>query len=242
PLLVLTSEQFAPLAYKVAAVGSVPPGLPVVKPVPDRLLELQGDGGGFRTVDRDTATAQAEIFFRSPVILGAESDVKRNRPSVEATALGVEGSFRGQPLTCRTEIQIHPVPDTVAISAPPPEPQEASLAVRASQEIIARFGAGTGSIAIVLDCSGSMLDIPGKFEDAKKALRQVLAQIPKGTTVSLWTFGQVPNGVAMVPDPKGGFGPANNDPIALEAHRRPEVTIIRQIPPTPWGADQLDVW
>ena len=81
---------------------------------------------------------------------------------IEPTALRVEGSFRGQPLTYRTEVKLHPVPDTVAIGPPPPEPPDASLAVRASQEIIDRFGEGTGSIAIVLDCSGSMVDpIPG---------------------------------------------------------------------------------
>src|SRR5262249_5528861 len=64
----------------------------------------------------------------------------------------------------------------------------------------------------------------------------------KGTTVSLWTFGQVPTGVAMVRDPKGGLAPANNDPIALAAEREPERTIKQQIPPTPWGGEQLDVW
>src|SRR5262249_20637675 len=41
---ILTSEPSAGLAYEIVAQGAVPDGLPVVRPVPDRLLELQGDG------------------------------------------------------------------------------------------------------------------------------------------------------------------------------------------------------
>ena len=48
------------------------------------------------------------------------------------------------------------MPDAVAIGPAPPDPPRASVAVRASDEIIRQFGKGTGSIAIVLDCSGSM--------------------------------------------------------------------------------------
>ena len=145
PRLVLTSERSAGLAYKVVATGSVPEGLPVVRPVPDRLLELQGDNGGFRTVERGEGSDKAEFFVGSPLINSAETDAKLNRPIIEPAELRVEGSFRGQPLTYRTEIQLHPVPDTVAIGPPSPRPQEASVAVRASQEIIDRFGEGTGS-------------------------------------------------------------------------------------------------
>ena len=231
PRLVLTSERSAGLAYKVVATGPVPEGLPVVRPVPDRLLELQGDAGGFRAVERGDGNERAEFFVGSPLINSAETDARRNRPIIEPAELRVEGSFRGQPLTSRTEMQLHPVPDTVAIGPPPPRPQEASLAVRASQEIIDRFGEGTGSIAIVLDCSGSMLDSSGdgrrtKFDDAKRALSQVLDTLPRGTVMSLWTFSQLPEGVNQV---------LPNDPIAGE----PELTIHQLRKPVPWDPGQL---
>jgi hypothetical protein len=231
PRRILTSERSAGLAYEVVAEGAVPEGLPVVRPVPDRLLELQGDGGGFRTVERGGGSDKAAFFVGSPLIRGAETNPKLNRPIIESTALRVEGSFRGQPLTCRTDVFIHPVPDAVAIGPPPPQPPDASLAVHASQEIIDRFGEGTGSIAIVLDCSGSMLDRSGdglvtKFDDAKSALKQVLAQVPKGTKVSLWTFSQLPEGVNQV------FA---NDPIVTE----PELTINPLREPAPWDPGQV---
>jgi hypothetical protein len=228
---ILTSEASARLAYEVVAEGAVPEGLPVVRPVPDRLLELQGDGGGFRTVERGARSDKAAFLVGSPLIRRAETDAKLNRPIIEPTALVIEGSFRGQPLTHRTDVLLHPVPDTVAIGPPPPRPPEASLAVHASQEIIDRFGEGTGSIAIVLDCSGSMLDRSGdgratKFDDAKSALRQVLAQVPKGTRVSLWTFSQLPEGVNAV---------FENDPIVKE----PELTINQLRKPAPWDPAQV---
>src|SRR5262249_30592702 len=91
-----------------------------------------------------------------------------------------------------------------------------------------RYGEGTGSIAIVLDCSGSMkFDGNGnKWENAKKALAQVLQQVPKGTTVSLWTFGQLPDGVNVVHP---------NDPIYLE----PERTINQLRAPAPWDPNKV---
>jgi hypothetical protein len=203
----------------------------VVKPVPDRLLELQGDGGGFRAVKMDSASGETKFFVGSPSIRGAETDMKRNRPIIETAALVVEGSFRGRPLRYPTKVEIHPVPDNVAIGPPPPQDRAASLAIHASQEIIDRFGAGTGSIAIVLDCSGSMMDrsdgLATKFDDAKSALRQVLAQVPKGTKVSLWTFSQLPEGVNAV---------FRNDPIAGE----PELTINQLRKPAPWDPGQVD--
>ena len=62
---------------------------------------------------------------------------------------------------------------------------------------MARFGASTGHIALVLDCSGSMGPPVGqaygpttKYNEALAALRQVLQGVPKGATVSLWAFGQ----------------------------------------------------
>ena len=71
--------------------------------------------------------------------------------------------------------------------------------MRTSDAIFRQFGEGTGSIAIVLDCSGSMLsDGDGsKWPNAKAALHQVLKEsVPKGTKLSLWTFSQLAEGIA----------------------------------------------
>ena len=89
----------------------------------------------------------------------------------------------------------------------------------------------------VLDCSGSMRDLTldgiSKFTHAKKALTQVLADVvPKGTTVSLWTFSQLPEGVPIV----NGYAEFNNDTIRF--YDEPERTINRLRPPSRWEPDQ----
>jgi len=238
--LVLTSEPSASLAYKILTAGTVPEGLPVVRPVPDRLLELEGDRAGFRAVERATGSDKIEFFVSSPLIRQAETNPKLTHPTIEPTSLRLEGSFRGQPLPYSTEVQLHPVPDTIAIGPPPPEPPDASIAIRASQEIIDRFGAGTGSIAIVLDCSGSMMDPSGigratKFDDAQTALGQVLKLVPQSTMLSLWTFSQLPVNVPLLPG--GGVDPGF---LPLGLREEPELTIKPLLIPRPWDPNQTD--
>jgi serine/threonine protein kinase len=111
--------------------------------------------------------------------------------------------------------------------------ERAAIAVRSSKEIIDRFGQGTGSIAIVLDCSGSMIfNSDGrptlhKFQDAKKALIQVLKQVPTGTTISIWTFSALPEGVNQIQP---------TDPI----YKEPERTIHQLRAPSAWDPNQAD--
>ena len=92
-----------------------------------------------------------------PAIRGAERDPKLSRPRMTRSRFTVKGMFRGQHFDGVTDVELHPSPDVVAIGPQAPDPPAASLAVRASAEIIQRYGEGTGSIAIVLDCSGSMI-------------------------------------------------------------------------------------
>jgi hypothetical protein len=237
---VLTSEQGAMVSYQLDDPGpqTVPPGIPVVKPRPDPLLELEDGVTDYRTAPRQ---AGASISFRltSPSLRDAERrqadhDPKFSRPFIQRAAMTLDGFFRGQIFSYTTECELHPVPDRVAIGPAPPDPPLASIAVKASEEIIRRYGEGTGSIAIVLDCSGSMMydynyNIIPKWENAKKALAQVLRQVPKGTTVSLWTFGQLPQGVdrAML---------HREDPILKE----PERTIRPLRTPLAWDPNQIN--
>ena len=69
--------------------------------------------------------------------------------------------------------------------------------MRTTEELRQIYGASSGSIALILDCSGSMGPLEGqawgpttKYNEATRALRNVLGQLPRGVTVSLWVFGQ----------------------------------------------------
>jgi len=161
----------------------------------------------------------------------AETDLRLTRPRLEESTFAVRGFFRGQVFEGQAEVRIHPLPETVVIGPAPPD-LPASIAVRAQREVVDQFGVGRGSIAIVLDCSGSMGDNnqPGsKFEEAKRALVSVLRRVPRGTTVSLWTFGQAREGFV-----DGRARPEDRDDSAM-----PERTIKPLLRPVAWDEDQL---
>ena len=230
--LILTSEPVKDVAYRIAAEGNeekIPPGLPVIKPIVDANLGLEGESSGFRLAPWRTGGETVRFTVFSPMIRGAEKDPKLTRPRVIPSKITVAGVFRGQHFSSVTDVELHPLPDQTAIGPPPPE-NTARVAVRADPEIIRNFGEGTGSIAIVLDCSGSMRSLTAngvsKFDEAKKALTVVLALVPPGTTVSLWTFSQIP---------KDDPGPFEGDPILLE----PERTIKRLLEPARWNPGQI---
>ncbi len=119
-------------------------------------------------------------------------------------------------------------------------PGPANLAVRSSEPIIHRFGQGTGTIAIVLDCSGSMRE-NHKWDNAKAALIQVLKPVPRGTIVSIWTFGQLPEGIPV--DDRGlatpGLGPDQINQMKTAAAEL-ERTIKPLRKPAAWDPNQAD--
>ena len=235
PRLVLTSEAEARLAYKVAREGAVPDGLPVVKPIPEQPLELDPGAMGFHVVPGRQGQDGMRLTIHNPLGDRFEKNPEEEtRPRIVPSSIRLEGFFRGQEFSVATEVPIHPVPDTMAIGPPPTDPPEASVAVRASKEIIARFGAGTGSIAIVLDCSGSMLDRTEagrtKFDEAQDALSEVLRLVPPKTKLSLWTFSQLPPGVKEI---------YRGDPLAILGSE-PELTIKPLLAMAPWDPRQTD--
>ena len=180
--LILTSERTKDVAYRIAAEGNeekIPPGLPVIEPIVDANLGLEGESSGFRLAPWRTGGETVRFTVFSPMIRGAEKDPRLTRPRVIPSKITVAGVFRGQHFSSVTDVELHPLPDQTAIGPPPPE-NTAKVAVRADPEIIRTFGEGTGSIAIVLDCSGSMVSPdPNKFTQAKEALTQVLAGGPQ---------------------------------------------------------------
>ncbi len=204
-----TSEQRFGLDYRVAPAegAEVPPGFPVVRVEPGKFLEVTDPAAGPRLpreIGAAAAAAGLKVQMRSPVLLEAEAKPPRV-PRPESTTLSIHGLYRGQRLQRDTRIELYPLADVITYRQPLPE--QGSVAVRADEATISRYGASNGAIAIVLDCSGSMGPPTGevygpatKYAEALSALRQVLRRLPKGTTVSLWTFGQAMGPRKTVPD------------------------------------------
>ncbi len=120
-------------------------------------------------------------------------------PKAQTQPLTVAGFFRGRTLDASTPVDFYAVPDRAAVSVP--LPQTVGLAVRADVRAMKRYGFGTGAVAIVLDCSGSMGRDPKDpasidlYAEALDALAKLLKGLPPGTTVTVWTFGQKTRGI-----------------------------------------------
>jgi hypothetical protein len=199
PAQALTSEMRQDLEYRlVRSPGAdVPPGYVTAWPEPGRSLEL---------VRRDLPPSvtlelgkepdpEAAFAVASPVLLAAEGNNPPRTPRVEATAFTLRGFYRGQVFAERTPVDLHPLAETVRTQYPPTP--RGTLAVRADEEVVHRFGDSDGTIVIVLDCSGSMgpprnqpFGPRTKFNEATTALREVLGKVSKGARVSVWIFGQ----------------------------------------------------
>jgi hypothetical protein len=116
-------------------------------------------------------------------------------PVAQSGALRLAGFFRGRTSEQKADVERHPVPHAAAVTPPPTDPY-AKLALRANPAVAARYATGSGSVAVVLDCSGSMRpnpDVPGDrglYPLAVAALRDVLGELPAGVEVSVTTFGR----------------------------------------------------
>ena len=142
----------------------------------------------------------------------------------EIAQIRLRGFFRGQVLEEETPVELHPLAAKVYYEYPLPVTR--AVAVRTTPELQNLFGDGTGSIVLVLDCSGSMGSDPNdpkarpKFDEATAALGEVLAALPRGTTVSLWVFGQA-----------AGAG---------KSVTNAEDTIARLLEPTAWNPEDAE--
>ncbi len=135
----------------------------------------------------DSAPNPLEIRLRFPN-LTPDNGTALSRSKALAHAY-----FRGRSIRTETVIERHPTPTRLIVRTRPPS--GGALTLRAEPEAIRGLGVGAGAIAIVLDASGSMRASPGqngpsKFQEATKALRDVLAKLPPDTIVSLWIFGE----------------------------------------------------
>ncbi|HTN74991.1 MAG TPA: hypothetical protein VL096_07080, partial [Pirellulaceae bacterium] len=103
--------------------------------------------------------------------------------------------YRGRHVGRTVPVDVYLQPETLVRITPPLT--QASIVTVAAADLQHEFGEGHGSIAIVLDCSGSMGSKPGepfsattRYAKASAALGQVLRDLPPGTKLSVWIFGQ----------------------------------------------------
>jgi hypothetical protein len=158
----IDGKQFEP-GY--VALAGRPPGVPAVRladPPRQRWFDLQ---------------KPAEL----PVRLRFDGPEKLKQPVTGP--MPAAAFYRGQRggNQSAAQVSILPIPDLTVVH--PPRAPNAQFTVRAGDEF------QQGSLAIVLDCSGSM-DVPSsKFADAKKALERLFSDIPNGTRVCLFAYG-----------------------------------------------------
>lgn len=202
----LTTERDFPLKYRLQPVNELaapPSGFPVVWMKPGPLLQP--------TIPGEVQRQMAFFSAKTATLIGASfvnplaSEKKAGDPKVVETYFTANALFRGQQIEQTTTIQFHPLAQIVKVVHP--LPKASSVTVRSTKAIQETYGSSAGHIAIVLDCSGSMGPPKGKtdlndtkFAAAVQTLVGVMKSIPKGTTVSLWTFGQAVGSEKTVKD------------------------------------------
>lgn len=230
---VTTQKQFF-LNYKLQASegAEIPLGYPVVWFEANKDLQLVEPRADIRLV-RELGGQQPPATIRCTVTnmeqvnandATGKPALSTSGPAMDASGITAQGLFRGQKLDAQTPVNLYL--DAQVTVDRMPLPKIGSLAVRASSNLQQQYGDGTGAIAIVLDCSGSMGPQPGasftpqtKYAEATKALHDVLSQVPQGVKVSLWVFGQAMGSAKTV--------------------SQAEQTIERILDPEPWSSQQL---
>ncbi|WP_165227080.1 protein kinase domain-containing protein [Aquisphaera insulae] len=195
-----------------------------------------------RSLKQGNRPQREDLSWRAPMPTrtGAGSAVLLRRAAAAGAVLAVL-LLAGVPLLFRNRPrdQAPPLPPSVPstevlVASPEPPPllpaAPVQIAVQVAPAVIDRMKADPGSLAIVLDWSGSMIQRDRKGTRAsqvREALGRVLATgVSEGTTVSVWMFGQVPEGTT----------PLKSDPVVL----RPELTITRIYSPTRWRSSESE--
>jgi hypothetical protein len=139
-----------------------------------------------------------QVTVASPKLEAAERDPPvQARP--ETSRVVWRALYRGARLAQAQTVELHPAAEAVQVVHPPM--RSAAVAIRSSPRLLEEHGVARGALAIVLDCSGSMGPPQGqamteqtRWRQATRALRTVLARVPRGVAVSLWVFGQQEGG------------------------------------------------
>jgi hypothetical protein len=113
----------------------------------------------------------------------------------EGEPLQIAGFFRGRSIEKSVPVDIYRVPDRIAATSP--GLASTALAIRADADTRIKCGYGTGAVAVVLDCSGSLGPVDrknhndkGLYADALRALNELMHNLPPGTILNVWVFGQ----------------------------------------------------
>jgi hypothetical protein len=229
----VTSEPSVEIEYQLEPEvnGWVPAGYPALWLETGKFLQADAKDGR-RVID---VSAKRPMTFRFQPNLDAEPP---KRPRRDETKAVLSGRFRGQVLAAVTPIYVHRLPETVVYHQP--SPPRAGLAVRAAPNVHNQFAPEKGALAIILDCSGSMMR--GKvysslyeklgdkaaetfleeynektvcnYHDATGALKAVLAELPDGVRISIYAF---------------------SHSTSKESNRY--IELIRK--PSPWSKDEL---
>jgi hypothetical protein len=166
---------------------STPP-FPLPKPEPETRVPVPTDKQAalppfVRPIARPTGTA--------PVF-----------PVAESGTAHITGFFRGRTTAADAVVDVFRLPDRVAVTTP--GLTSTAIAVRADLRMRGKYGIGTGAIAFVLDCSGSLAPPdpkdptnPGLYPVALKALNELISQMPPGTIITVSVFGQRMPGVEV---------------------------------------------
>ncbi len=113
-------------------------------------------------------------------------------PEPIKTAVKAVGFFRGLEFSRETSLEVRAAADTIAYQHPAPA-RVSAVAMTPDDDVLNDFKNKRNIVVIVLDLSGSMKEPykDGKRIDAaRKALRDVLGQVPDNTAVSVIVFGQ----------------------------------------------------
>ena len=206
-----TTEKTLELAFEAGSVsgGSVPGG--VVQMEVSTGQEIQRPAalkGQRRRIDLPPTGETGDGKAISVVL--ESSFIERGQDQRAAIPSGVINSavittclYRGQRVDLTIPVRLHATAPAVATSYP--ARGGATMSIRASREAVADAGQARGSVAIVVDCSGSMGpagDDPGKISRVATALETVIGRLPPGVSITVWVFGHAVGPARTVDNPE----------------------------------------
>jgi hypothetical protein len=167
-----------------------------------------------------TDGVRVRLLNPRPLVLVANRSAPRGAKE-DVAELTMRGFFRGHVEDFKTRINLQATADVIAYQHP--VPPVGSVAVLPDSEIEKDFYQ-PAAVALVLDLSGSM-DGP-RIRDARKALKEVLKELPKGTWVSLRVFGHQGSKsrteIRTIRRPEKWKGEEDVDKLMKDADLKPE--------------------
>jgi hypothetical protein len=203
-----TTQQTQQIPLSMSAVNDkIGGGFAAVDVVAGQMLSLTNNvhvGGYALAVGSDlqrkieNSSADSSDSIQIDLAFNDLAKVELHPPSTcapEATGLTVKAFFRGRQISQLVPIAVYPSADRMLVDYP--QPQTARLAVVASQDVQQQLGSGRGAVSIVLDASGSMGPPAGqemtattRYRQALAAVESVIDDLPVGTQLSVWVFGE----------------------------------------------------